>query len=187
MFTILFLNQKGGVGKTTLADELSFALERRHFKVAYVSTDPQGGSVHESCTDSMYASSCHFQVVDTAGVLNDATQRYARAADLILVPLLPSTRDIEATMRTLSVVKAANPKAECFVVINMYNPIGILEKNLVQFLESENIPVLQTVRRSVMVAQAAAAKRSVYEYSLYNPVVSDIESLTDSVLRKAGF
>lgn len=29
MYTILMLNQKGGVGKTTIADELSFALERR--------------------------------------------------------------------------------------------------------------------------------------------------------------
>lgn len=41
MYTILMLNQKGGVGKTTIADELSFALERRGKTVAFVTTDPQ--------------------------------------------------------------------------------------------------------------------------------------------------
>lgn len=39
MYTILMLNQKGGVGKTTIADELSFALERRGKTVAFVTTD----------------------------------------------------------------------------------------------------------------------------------------------------
>ena len=38
MYTILMLNQKGGVGKTTIADELSFALERRGKTVAFVTT-----------------------------------------------------------------------------------------------------------------------------------------------------
>lgn len=42
MYTILMLNQKGGVGKTTIADELSFALERRGKTVAFVTTDPPG-------------------------------------------------------------------------------------------------------------------------------------------------
>ena len=50
MHTILMLNQKGGVGKTTIADELAFALERRGRTVAFVTTDPQGGSVHRSAT-----------------------------------------------------------------------------------------------------------------------------------------
>jgi chromosome partitioning protein len=69
MYTILMLNQKGGVGKTTIADELSFALERRGKTVAFVTTDPQGGSVHEICDDPDFAEECDFQVVDTAGVL----------------------------------------------------------------------------------------------------------------------
>ena len=61
MYTVLFLNQKGGVGKTTLADELAFALERRGMSVAFVSTDPQGGSVHEVCEDPDFAEVCDFQ------------------------------------------------------------------------------------------------------------------------------
>ena len=61
MYTILMLNQKGGVGKTTIADELSFALERRGKTVAFVTTDPQGGSVHEVCNDPDFAEECDFR------------------------------------------------------------------------------------------------------------------------------
>lgn len=97
MFTVLYLNQKGGVGKTTLADELAFALERRGKTVAFVTTDPQGGSVHEVCEDPDFAETCDYQIVDTAGSLSDGIGDWCRAADLILVPMLPSTRDMEPT------------------------------------------------------------------------------------------
>lgn len=80
MYTILMLNQKGGVGKTTIADELSFALERRGKTVAFVTTDPQGGSVHEVCDDPDFAEECDFQVVDTAGVLVGGVNDWCRAA-----------------------------------------------------------------------------------------------------------
>ena len=83
MYTILMLNQKGGVGKTTIADELSFALERRGKTVAFVTTDPQGGSVHEVCDDPDFAEECDFQVVDTAGVLVGGVNDWCRAANLI--------------------------------------------------------------------------------------------------------
>ena len=62
MYTILMLNQKGGVGKTTIADELSFALERRGKTVAFVTTDPQGGSVHEVCDDLISRRSAIFRL-----------------------------------------------------------------------------------------------------------------------------
>lgn len=45
--TILLVNQKGGVGKTTLADEIAWGLERRGREVGFGNLDPQGGACHE--------------------------------------------------------------------------------------------------------------------------------------------
>ena len=44
---ILLVNQKGGVGKTTFADEIAWGLERRGHKVGFGNLDPQGGANHE--------------------------------------------------------------------------------------------------------------------------------------------
>lgn len=69
MLTILIANQKGGVGKTTIADELAFELERRGASVSFISTDPQGGSVHETDDGDEERD---WRIVDTPGVLADA-------------------------------------------------------------------------------------------------------------------
>ena len=134
MYTILMLNQKGGVGKTTIADELSFALERRGKTVAFVTTDPQGGSVHEVCDDPDFAEECDFQVVDTAGVLVGGVNDWCRAANLILVPMLPSTRDMEPTLRTLDIVRESGTGAKAYVIVNNFYAYGTLDRQLVEYL-----------------------------------------------------
>ena len=42
---IAVANQKGGVGKTTFADEIAWGLERRGVKVGFGNLDRQGGGV----------------------------------------------------------------------------------------------------------------------------------------------
>lgn len=182
MYTILLLNQKGGVGKTTIADELAFAFERRGMTVAFVSTDPQGGNVHEVCDDPDYAESYDFQIVDTAGVLKNGMDDWCRAADMILVPMLPSTRDVEPTMRTLEIAAASKTQAKTFIILNCFYAFGRLDRDLVEYLGGEDIPVMAKIPRAVALAQAAAEGKSVAEYAPRSHAVPAFELLADDIL-----
>ena len=68
MKTIVLVNQKGGVGKTTFADEIAWGLERRGREVGFINLDPQGGASHEQKTVEGEKA---VTVVDTPGYLND--------------------------------------------------------------------------------------------------------------------
>ena len=181
MYTILMLNQKGGVGKTTIADELAFALERRGKTVAFVTVDSQGGATNEACDDPDYIETCDYQVVDTPGVIKEGVEDWCRAADLILVPVLPSTRDTEATMRTLGVIRESGTSAKAFAIINCFYAYGILDRGLVDFFTGEGIPVLTKVPRTADLSKAAAAGVSVAEFAPRNKAVEVFDKLAEKV------
>ena len=48
MVNILVCNQKGGVGKSLIADELAFSFERSGVPVSFIDLDAQGGTVHQN-------------------------------------------------------------------------------------------------------------------------------------------
>ena len=179
---ILLLNQKGGVGKTTLADEITFALGRRGFSVAFISIDSQGGQSNQLCTDETVALSSDFMVIDTAGVLKDDTEKWCLEADIILVPVLPSSRDIHPTLRTINLIRSSQTQARFYVLVNQFYSFGILDRELMEFFEAENIDVLKKIPRSVALSQAAAREISVAEFDPKNHVVPVLESITDKLI-----
>lgn len=186
MFTILIINQKGGVGKTTIADELAFALERREYKTVYVSTDPQGGAVHEQPEDFSEIEGADFQVVDTAGVLSDGLGEWCMNADMILIPLMPSCRDLEPTLRTYEIAQSSGTKAPINFIINSYYPFGVLDHELLAFMKENDMPVIAKVPKTVALSRAAAGGVSVADFDRHNPSVAVFEKLADDVIASAA-
>lgn len=182
MYTVIIINQKGGVGKTTIADELAFALERRDFKTVYVSTDPQGGAVHEQPEDFEEIENAEFQIVDTPGVLSEGLSEWCVNADLILIPLLPSTRDLEPTLRTWEVAKASKTQAPIRFIVNQYYPYEVLGQTLLKYMEESDMPVIAKIPKTVALARAAGNGMSVAEFNQKNPSVMAFEGLADEVI-----
>lgn len=123
MVIVAVANQKGGVGKTTVAMQVGAELSRRH-RVLVVDVDRQQSTVWwaENARDRMpfdFAGSQHpnmlsrlrelradyeFVLVDTPGSLEDTAvlETVLDAADYALVPVTPEPLAVDPTLRTLS-------------------------------------------------------------------------------------
>lgn len=143
---ITIAQQKGGVGKTTMAAHLAVAWSasgRR--KVAIIDTDPQGSLTQwhqiresrmgEGATNLTFASISGWRVRSEIDRLSrthdliiidspphtDAEARTAiRAADLVVIPLQPSPMDVWATSATINICKQERVPVK--MVLNRVNP-----------------------------------------------------------------
>ena len=122
---ILLVNQKGGVGKTTFADEIAWGLERRGHKVGFGNLDPQGGANHEK---NLLDDEDAVNVIDTPGFLSDDTAEYAKNADIAIIPVQPGTLGLKPMKRTIKVITEANPDLSFAIIVNNFAGIRQMQR-----------------------------------------------------------
>jgi chromosome partitioning protein len=130
MFRILVANSKGGCGKTTVTSSLAGYFARIGKRTTLVDCDPQGSSlawcglraarlapVHAlASNDPTYGlsagwllripASTEVLLIDTpAGLRAHEFERFARHADVVLVPVVPSPIDLRATLVFIDMVR----------------------------------------------------------------------------------
>lgn len=119
MMNILIYNRKGGVGKTTVADELMFSLERSQDNAAYIDLDDQSSSIHSDQSDM--ADSADIVVIDTPGALSSELQSWIENADVIVIPTNCSGRDIPMLMEALEAAREYAPDTKRIIIANRFN------------------------------------------------------------------
>jgi len=154
---ICVVNQKGGVGKSTIAINLAIMASKAGYKTILIDGDPQGSStqfyeIREDGNKGTFSFSCisvvtptlqkvlpsldyEICIIDGAGKNDKTESNSMRHSDFILIPVQPSNLDIWASAPTFekysSLVEFA-PEKKGFVVYNQCNPLVItkLEKEI---------------------------------------------------------
>lgn len=184
MVNILVCNQKGGVGKSLIADELAFSFERSKVPVSFVDLDAQGGTIHQ--TDQR--EDAKVTVVDTPGALQAELKDWIAAADIIIIPTRTTSRDIEPLMRMQQAVGAAQRAGKPVVyVLNGWNRWRASSDFLEWFKgNSGDVPIYK-LPQSEQFVQAGASGVSVVEYARHGAAVKATLELCNAVRALAGF
>lgn len=121
MKTILIANQKGGCGKTLVADELAFSFDRTDVKYSLYDLDGQGGIIHEPkvIDDADYA------IVDTPGYIYDNLGELIQGADLIIIPTRTTYKDIPTLQTMLELIEQNGKSSDTMFIFNAWNRFNV--------------------------------------------------------------
>ena len=177
MKTILICNQKGGVGKTLIADELAFNLEADGIPYNFIDIDGQDSAIHTTTTRD----DAEVQIIDTPGSLQSDLVNWIESSDFVIVPTMMSNRDMGPLMRMIEILKPYQGKKPIVFVLNRWNRFNAT-KEFIEWFESE-YPDLKTfiLSESTIFNVAGAHGVSVTEFKANSPVAKQIQALYGSI------
>ncbi len=183
-----FLNQKGGVGKSTLSTNAADYLHRQGWKTLLIDADPQATTsdwaalreempfpvislARNNMAQEILAHAQNYDrvVVDGPPRAEALSRAVIIASDLIVIPIEPSGASDWASQTTIQQVQQARPYKEDLKSVFLVSRIivnTVISRSIREHVADHGIPVLEsTVANRVPFAEALTMGKTIFEWA----------------------
>lgn len=177
MKIISLIGQKGGTGKTTLAQILAVAFELDGTAAKGIDLDPQGSFCRwgdergryapevvetvpvrlEKAIETARGEGVGICIIDTAGRAEQASMAATKIADLVLVPMQPSAADLRTVEAVTETLRLAGKQTNAFAILTRVKGRGSRHEEAAQFLQDNGLLVCPHIIGDRVTYQDAAA------------------------------
>ena len=202
---ISFVNQKGGVGKTTTAINLAIGLKKKNYNLVFIDADPQGSAIqwhaiegnksfeilhHPSpihATDIRQLSMNYdYVVIDAPPAIGDISKAILAVTDLAIIPLSPSALDVWScwgTLKMIDEIRPLNSDIEVKLLINRKIPGTKIGRDSREAMKQFQMDVFNTeLCQRVAFIDAMTSGVSVMQYAPHSKAAGEIERLCEEII-----
>lgn len=202
---ISFVNQKGGVGKTTTAINLAIGLKKKNYNLVFIDADPQGSAVqwhaiegnksfeilhHPSPIDAtdirQLSMNYDYVIIDAPPAIGDISKAILAVTDLAIIPLSPSALDVWSCWGTLKMVdeiRPLNSDIEVKLLINRKIPGTKIGRDSREAMKQFQMDVFNTeLCQRVAFIDAMTSGVSVMQYAPHSKAAREIERLCEEII-----
>ena len=200
------LNQKGGVGKTTLSVNLAACLARTGARVLLIDADPQGSALDWAAArqrEPLFSvvgfprPTIHKEIaqigrgydhiiIDGPPRVTDLARSAIMASDIVVIPVQPSPYDIWAAEEVVKLIEEARVYKEnikSVFVVNRKITNTAIGRDVRDALAAYPVHVLQaSVAQRVVFAEAAAQGQAIFEVDAAGPAVAEMEAVAAELM-----